>query len=240
MTSTRPITVLIADDHEIVRRGVSTYFASQPDLKVVAECRSGHEAVEAASAVRPDVAIVDLHMPRMDGLEATRRIRAASPTTRVVVLSSFSGDDEIFPALRAGALSYLLKDVGADELADAVRRAAQGEPSLSPRIARRLMMDVVGGADGPAPEPLTARETEVLRWVGLGLSNRRIAARLGIAEATVKGHLGHVMAKLGVDDRTQAAVHAWRIGLVSREDDADAQPEARQDAAALEPEDAAS
>lgn len=218
MSAGVPITVLIADDHEVVRRGVSAYFAAQPDLSVVAECRRGEEAVREAAAHRPDVAVLDLRMPGMDGLEATRRIRLASPGTRIVVLTSFCGDDDIFPALKAGALSYLLKDVSAHELADAVRRAASGEPSLSPRVAGRLMRDVADSGDGPQRETLTTRETEVLRLVALGLSNASIATRLGIAETTVKGHVGHLLSKLGVEDRTQAAVHAWRTGLVTRDE----------------------
>jgi NarL family two-component system response regulator LiaR len=215
----RPITVLIADDHEVVRRGVRAFFASQPDLEVVAEAASGRDAVQAARALGPDVAVLDLRMPGMDGVEAMRHIQEASPTTRIVVLTSYWTDEELFPALRGGALSYLLKDVSAHELADAVRRAARGEPTMSPRIVRRLMQDVVGTQQGPAPEPLTPRETEVLRLLAEGLSNHEIAVRLDIAGATVKGHVGHLLAKLNLSDRTQAAVHAWRAGLVTRADD---------------------
>jgi NarL family two-component system response regulator LiaR len=213
------ITVLIADDHEVVRRGVRAFFAAQPDLEVVAEAATGQEAVRAARERNPAVAVLDLRMPGMDGLEAMVRIAEASPSTRIVVLTSYWSDEELFPALRAGALSYLLKDVSGHELADAVRRAARGEPTLSPRIVQRLMRDVVGPHGDPAPESLTPRESEVLRLLAEGLANHEIAERLGIAEATVKGHVGHVLAKLNLSDRTQAAVHAWRAGLMTREDE---------------------
>ncbi len=215
----RTITVLIADDHEVVRRGVRAFFALQPDLEVVAEAASGQEALHAARERRPDVALLDLRMPGMEGLEAMHRIAEASPSTRIVVLTSYWADEELFPALRAGALSYLLKDVSGHELADAVRRAARGEPSMSPRIVQRLMRDVVATHGDPAPESLTPRETEVLRLLAEGLANHEIAERLGIAEATVKGHVGHLLAKLNLSDRTQAAVHAWRAGLMTRDDD---------------------
>jgi NarL family two-component system response regulator LiaR len=214
-----PITVLVADDHEVVRRGVRAFFASQPDLEVVAEAATGQEAVRAVRERSPAVVVLDLRMPGMDGMEAMHRIAEASPATRIVVLTSYWADEELYPALRAGALSYLLKDVSAHELADAVRRAARGEPTMSPRIVQRLMRDVVGTHGDPAPESLTPRETEVLRLLAAGLANHEIADRLGIAEATVKGHVGHLLAKLGLSDRTQAAVHAWRAGLVTREDD---------------------
>jgi NarL family two-component system response regulator LiaR len=214
-----PITVLVADDHEVVRRGVRAFFASQPGLEVVAEAATGQEAVRAVRERSPAVVVLDLRMPGMDGMEAMHRIAEASPATRIVVLTSYWADEELYPALRAGALSYLLKDVSAHELADAVRRAARGEPTMSPRIVQRLMRDVVGTHGDPAPESLTPRETEVLRLLAAGLANHEIADRLGIAEATVKGHVGHLLAKLGLSDRTQAAVHAWRAGLVTREDD---------------------
>lgn len=218
MSDARPVTVLIADDHEVVRRGVRAFFDAQPDLEVVAEAASGQEALQAARERPPDVAVLDLRMPGMDGLDAMRRLKDVAPTTRIVVLTSYWSDDELFPALRAGALSYLLKDVSGHELAEAVRRAARGEPTMSPRIVQRLMTDIVASHGEPAPESLTPRETEVLRLLAGGLSNQEIADRLGIAEATVKGHVGHLLAKLGLSDRTQAAVHAWRAGLVTRED----------------------
>lgn len=220
MSGDQPITVLLVDDHEVVRRGVAAYFASQSDLEVVAEAASGPEALAAAAEHRPDVALMDLRMPGADGIETTRAMGVCSPTTRVIVLTSFGADDVLYPALRAGALGYLLKDVGADELASAVRRAARGEPTLSPSIAARLMRDVASPpAPGPEPDPLTSREVEVLTLVAGGLSNQEISERLSIAEATVKGHVSSVLSKLDVADRTQAAVYAWRTGLVSREDD---------------------
>ena len=218
MSERPPIAVVVVDDHDVVRHGVRAYFATQPDLEVVGEAATGEEALAIVERWRPDVVVLDLHLPGADGAETARRLRTTAPATRVVVLTSFASDEEIFPALRAGALSYLLKDASAEELATAVRRAARGEPTLSPRVARRLMADVAGPNDAPLPDPLTPREVDVLRLIAAGLANHEIAERLNIAEATVKGHVGHLLSKLGLSDRTQAAVYAWRTGVVSRDD----------------------
>lgn len=218
MSERPPIAVVVVDDHDVVRHGVRAYFATQPDLEVVGEAATGEEALAIVERWRPDVVVLDLHLPGADGAETAQRLRATAPATRVVVLTSFAGDEEIFPALRAGALSYLLKDASAEELATAVRRAARGEPTLSPSVARRLMADVAGADDEPLPDPLTPREVDVLRLIAAGLANHEIAERLDIAEATVKGHVGHLLSKLGLSDRTQAAVYAWRTGVVSRDD----------------------
>jgi NarL family two-component system response regulator LiaR len=213
------ITVLVAEDHPLVRRGIVGFLGTQPDLAVVAEAGDGVEAVRLAAEYRPDVAIVDLQLPRLDGVETIRRLTRDCPGTRVVVLTSHSTDADIFPAIRAGALSYLLKEVTPDELADAVRAAARGEAVLHPRVAARVVSELrVGRAEAPnALRDLTERELEVLRLLGEGLSNAEIARRLVIGEKTVKTHVSAILMKLHLADRTQAAVHAWRHGVIRRE-----------------------
>ena len=217
MTKLDAITLLLVDDHELVRQGVRAFLDAQPDLKVVAEAASGREAVEAAKAHAPDVVLMDLLMPGMDGVETTRAVKEASPESHVVVLTSHHDDAYVFAALRAGALGYVLKTIGAEELAGTVRRAARGEPTLHPSIALRLMQNVRGEQEDVTSE-LTPRELEVLKLIAEGLTNADIAERLGVAEKTVKGHVGNVLSKLQVHDRTQAAVYAWREGVVRRED----------------------
>ncbi len=214
-----PITVLLVDDHALVRKGVRGFLETQPDLLVVAEAGTGQDAVRLASEYAPDVALMDLLMPGMDGVETTRQVLAASPRTRVIVLTSYHEDEQIFPAIRAGALSYLLKDVGPIELATAVRKAAAGEAILHPRIAARVVQEVQGDrADRLNPfHTLSERELEVLRLVATGMSNGEIASCLGISEKTVKSHVGNILSKLQLADRTQAAVYAWREGIVRRE-----------------------
>lgn len=214
-----PITILITDDHAIVRQGVRAFLDAQPDLRVVAEAESGEQAVALAAEHVPDVALMDLLMTGMDGVEATRRVRQASPRTQVVVLTSYHDDEHIFPALRAGAISYLLKSVKMEELAEAVRRAARGEASLHPRVATRVLQEL-HGARRAAPNvfaELTERELEILKLIATGLSNADIAARLVISENTVKGYVSNILSKLHLADRTQAAVFAWREGVVRRE-----------------------
>ena len=212
-----PITVLIVDDHELVREGVRAFLDAQEDLSVVGEAGDGREALRLVEALVPDVVLMDLLMPGMDGIETTRRVKELSPRSHVVVLTSHHDDAHVFPALRAGALSYVLKNVAASELAGAVRRAAAGEPTLHPRVALRLMNDV---RDEGAPQvaELTPRELEVLHLIAEGLPNLAIAERLGIAEKTVKGHVGNVLSKLHLTDRTQAAVYAWRTGMVRNQE----------------------
>jgi NarL family two-component system response regulator LiaR len=213
------ITVLLADDHALVRRGVGSFLATQPDLEVIAEAATGAETVALAASHRPDVALVDLRMPETDGVEAVRQLAQASPGTHVVVLSSYEAEADVLPALRAGALSYLLKDAGPDELADAVRAAARGEAVLHPRVATRVVA-ALHGPRGEVPNAfreLSDRELEVLRLLGGGLSNHEIAARLVIGEKTVKTHVGAVLAKLALADRTQAAAYAWRHGVLRPE-----------------------
>jgi len=213
-----PITVLIVDDHAVVRQGVRTYLETQPDMLVVGEAASGEEAVSRAAEALPDVVLMDLVMPGLDGVEATRLIRRDSPRTQVVVLTSYHEDVHIFPAIKAGALSYLLKDVGPDELAAAVRSAARGEAVLHPRVAERLVKEI-RGARGEVPNPyseLSDRELEVLRLIAGGQPNAEIAGQLVISVKTVKGHVSNILSKLHLADRTQAAVFAWREGVVRR------------------------
>lgn len=214
------ITILLVDDHRLVRQGVRAFLDTQVDLQVLAEADSGEEAVQMVSKLVPDVVLMDLVMPGgMDGVEATRQVKNASPRTQVVVLTSYHDDEHIFPAIRAGALSYVLKDIGPGELADVVRRAAQGEAVLHPRVAARLIQEVQGTRqDAPnAFHELSDRELEVLREIAGGLSNAEIADKLFISEKTVKGHVSNILSKLHLNDRTQAAVYAWREGIVRRD-----------------------
>jgi NarL family two-component system response regulator LiaR len=214
-----PITVLLVDDHEMVRRGVRAFLETRPDITVVAEAESGEEAVRLAAEHAPDVALMDLIMPGMDGVEATRRLTARSPRTNVVMLTSYHDDEHIFPAIRAGALSYVLKEVGPEELADAVRKAAAGEAVLHPRVAARVVRELHGARrDEPnAFRELSDRELEVLKLIADGLSNAEIAGRLYVSEKTVKSHVSNILGKLHLADRTQAAVYAWRQGVVRRD-----------------------
>lgn len=213
-----PITILLIDDHRVVRQGVRAFLATQPDLLVVGEADSGAEGVRLAAQLVPDIALMDLVMPGMDGVEATRQLKRASPRTQIIVLTSYHDDEHIFPVLRAGALSYLLKDIGVDALAEAVRGASRGEAALHPRVAARVIRELQGAprdALNPFAE-LSERELEVLRLIAEGNSNADIAARLVLSEKTVKGHVGNILSKLQLADRTQAAVYAWRGGIVRR------------------------
>ncbi len=217
---TDKISLLIIDDHALVRQGIRAFLELQPDLMVVGEADSGEAAVRMAAELAPDVALMDLVMPGIGGVEATRRVKQASPHTQVIVLTSYHEDEYIFPALRAGALSYVLKDVGPDELAETVRRAARGESVLHPRVAARVVQEL-RGARRDTPHlftDLSDRELEVLRLIADGLSNAEIAAKLVISEKTVKGHVSNILGKLHMLDRTQAAVYAWQQGLVARRD----------------------
>jgi NarL family two-component system response regulator LiaR len=212
------VTVLLVDDHAMVRGGVRAFLEALPDIEIVGEAGSGEEAIEQAATLVPDVVLMDLVMPGMGGIEATKRLRQVSPRSQVVVLTSFHDDAYIFPAIESGAISYLLKDAGPGEVAAAVRAAARGEAVLHPRVAARLIEQVRGDAGSASPyTALTEREQEVLRLVAQGLSNGEIAGRLVISEKTVKAHVSNVLSKLHLADRTQAAVFAWREGFVRRE-----------------------
>ena len=212
------ITVLLVDDHKVVRAGLRAFFESTPDLEIVGEAADGAQAVELVSELAPDVALVDLLMPNMGGVECTRLLKQESPTTQIVVLTSYHRDEHIFPAIRAGAISYLLKDAEPEEIAEAVRRAVAGEATLHPRVAARVLQELQGGGDeGGSQFDLTAREHEVLQLVAEGHSNRKIASELFLSDKTVKRHVSNILSKLHLSDRTQAAVYAWRRGLVDRD-----------------------
>jgi NarL family two-component system response regulator LiaR len=210
------ISLLIVDDHQLVRWGVRTFLATQPDIAVIGEAASGEEALRLAEELAPDVALMDLVMPGMDGVETTRNLKRISPRTQVIVLTSYHEDEHIVPAILAGALSYLLKDIGAAELADAVRKAARGEAVMHPRVAARVVRTLQDTRDtGLAPSTgLSEREHEVLRLIAEGCGNSQIAEQLVISEHTVKSHVSNILSKLHLADRTQAAIYAWREGLV--------------------------
>ncbi len=217
----KPIRVLIVDDHQMVREGLRTFLELHAGVTVAGEAAGGAQAVELARRLAPDVVLMDLVMPGMDGIEATRQIRALGLPTRVIALTSFAEDDKVFPAIQAGASSYLLKDVSPDALVEAIRAAYRGEARLHPDIARKLMEQVARGpapaGEAPAVEELTAREVEVVRLVAQGRSNADIAQRLTISEKTVKTHISNVLGKLQLQDRTQLAIYAIRKGLVDRD-----------------------
>jgi len=217
--SSDAITVMIVDDHEMVRRGACSYLEAQPDISVVAQASSGEEAVKLAQEFIPDVVLMDLVMPGMDGVEATRRVKDISPRSQIVILTSFHQDEFIFPALQAGAISYLLKDVKASELVEAIRRAARGEATLHPRIAARVIKTFRSLEPEEATPfiALTEREMEVLKLIAKGYSNDKIAEQLVISMGTVKGHVSNILSKLHLVDRTQAAAYAWQEGIVRRE-----------------------
>jgi len=214
------ITVMIVDDHEMVRRGAGSYLEAQPDISLVAQAGSGEEAVRLAQEFIPDVVLMDLLMPDMDGIEATRRVKNVSPRTQIVILTSFHQDEYVFPAFKAGAISYLLKDVKAAELLDAIRRAARGEATLHPKIAARVIKTFRGlESDEATPfTALTERELEVLKLIAKGYANEQIAGQLVISVGTVKGHVSNILSKLHLVDRTQAAAYAWQEGIVHREE----------------------
>ena len=214
-----PIRVLLVDDHRIVREGVRAYLHTLQDIQVVAEADSGMAALQAAEQARPDVVLMDLEMPGdVDGIAATREIRRLHPETQVIVVTSHHQDEYIFPAVRAGAISYLLKDIEPDELAAAIRKAAHGEAVLDSRVASRIIQELQGiRQDDVNPfTELSEREFEVLRLIAAGKSNAEIAESLVIGESTVKTHIGNILRKLHLSDRTQAAVYAWKEGIVRR------------------------
>jgi DNA-binding NarL/FixJ family response regulator len=206
------IRVLIVDDHHVVRQGLRMYLALDSDLEVVGEATNGAEALQAAREMMPDVVLIDLLMPVMDGIAATEAIRRELPEVEVIALTSVLEDSAVYGAMRAGAIGYLLKDTRADELCRAIKAAAAGQVQLSAQVAARLVREIPAPQD---PDPLTDREIEVLRQLAQGKSNKEIAAALVIAEKTVRTHVSNILAKLGVASRTQAALHAVRSGLVS-------------------------
>jgi NarL family two-component system response regulator LiaR len=209
------IRLLLVDDHKLVREGLKIYLATEPDIQVVGEAADGAEAARLAEALKPDVILMDLVMPGVDGIEGTRRCLQVCPAAKVVVLTSMPDDERVVPAIRAGALSYLLKDVSAEELAAAVRRAAAGQPTLHPIASTRMMQELTGTSRRrSALDEISPREMEVLRLIGQGLSNKEIGERLFIGERTVKTHVSHLLEKLGMQDRTQLAIFAVQNRLV--------------------------
>jgi NarL family two-component system response regulator LiaR len=212
------IRVLIVDDHAIVRRGIRALLSEAGGFTVVGEVDNGQAAVQSALETGPDVILMDLLMPGMDGIEATRQITTVQPNTHVLVLTSFAADNKVFPAIKAGAVGYLLKDSSPDDLVRAIRQVHRGEPALHPSIARKLLQEVARPAERePAPEALTPRELTVLRLIAQGLSNQELADRLSVSEATVRAHVSRILGKLHLASRTQAALYAVREGLESED-----------------------
>ena len=210
--------ILIADDHEVVRNGIRSYLETITDFQVVGEASSGEETLSLVAELIPDIVLLDLIMPGMDGIETTRRVKHVSPRTQVVVLTSYHEDVHIFPALKAGAISYILKDMKMEKLVDVLHRAVQGEVTLHPRVAARVLQNIRGenGEEQPLFTELTDRETDVLKLIANGLTNSQIAEKLVISENTVKGHVSNILSKLHLADRTQVAVYAWQQGIVNR------------------------
>ncbi len=206
------IRILLVDDHSVVRQGLRMFLSLDAELEVIGEAANGVEAVELARRLKPDVILMDLLMPRMDGITAITAIRRELPDTEIIALTSVLEDEKVVGAIKAGAIGYLLKDTQADELCRAIKAAAAGQVQLSPQAAARLMREVRAPE---SPEQLTGRETDVLRMLAQGLANKEIAQALVIGEKTVKTHVSNILAKLGVPSRTQAALYAVRIGLVS-------------------------
>jgi NarL family two-component system response regulator LiaR len=212
------IRVLIVDDHAVVRRGLRTFLELQDEIEVVGEAEDGDEAVAAVEELGPDVVLMDLVMPRVDGIDAIRQVRERRPATRVIALTSFIDDDKLFPAVRAGAAGYLLKDVQPQDLVAAIRTVHGGESLLHPAAAARLMAEVASDDGRAAPAALlTRREREVLVLIARGLPNKVIARDLGVSEKTVKTHVSNLLGKLGLTDRTQAALYAVREGLLPKD-----------------------
>jgi len=211
------IKVLIVDDHQVVRQGLRIFLELHEDIQVVGEASDGNLAVEQVRQLQPDVVLMDLVMPNLDGISATRQVKALSGSTKVIALTSFTEDDKVFPAIQAGASSYLLKDVSPDELVEAIRAAYRGEARLHPNIARMLMEQVMHQGSPrreASADDLTERELEVVRQVAQGCSNHEIADRLVISEKTVKTHISNILSKLNLTDRTQLAIYAIKNGLV--------------------------
>lgn len=230
------IRVMIVDDHAMVRQGLRGFLELQPNIEVVGEAVDGMDAVEKAAALRPNVVLMDLMMPRMDGAQATRAIRTAAPSTQVIVLTSFSEDEQVFASIKAGAAGYLMKDIQPTALAAAIEKVARGEPTLHPEIARKIMQELGTPPRTPPPTPatstpakgskelepgLTEREIEVLRLIARGKSNREIADELVLSEKTVKTHVSNILQKLHLSDRTKAALYAVRRRLVDVDKDSD-------------------
>jgi DNA-binding NarL/FixJ family response regulator len=215
-----PIRILIVDDQALFREGLHTLLSVQTDLQVVGEARNGEEALRLAAAYEPDIILMDLHMPILDGVAATRRLQSSQPAIKVIVLTTFDDDEDVFEGLRAGAVGYLLKDVPSEKLVEAIRGVARGESFLEPSIVNKIVAEFARlspqrpSSSQPLIEPLSERELEILRLLGQGASNKEIADHLVITVGTVKNHLTNIMAKLSVRDRTQAALKAKELGII--------------------------
>ncbi len=209
------IRILLADDHPVVRKGIRAMLESEEGMEVVGECADGGQAVRQYAALRPDVTLMDLVMPQMDGIEAIRRILEVDPSARILVLTSFSTDDKVFAALHAGAAGYLLKDSDPDDLLRAIRQVYRGESSLHPAVARKLLSEMTQPRPPAESDPLTEREKEVLALVAQGLSNQEIAEKMVVSKATVHSHVSRILAKLQLDSRTQAALYAIQKGYIT-------------------------
>jgi len=218
ITEIGKIRVLIVDDHQVVRQGLRTFLDLNEDIQVIGEAVDGQEAIELVTQLAPDVVLMDLVMPRLDGIAATARIKALNQGAKVIALTSFTEDDKVFPAIQAGASSYLLKNVSPDALVEAIRAAYRGEARLHPDVMRKIMEKVAAQTGSAKPVDgvqLTGREGEVIRLVAQGKSNREIAETLVISEKTAKAHISNILGKLGLDDRTQMAIYAIKHGLVT-------------------------
>jgi NarL family two-component system response regulator LiaR len=214
-----PIRIAVVDDHMVVRKGIIAMLETEADLQVVGEASNGREAVDLAVATQPDVILMDLVMPEMDGIEATRQIKQRAPKVQVLVLTSFSSNDKVLPSLNAGAIGYLLKDSNTTDLVRAIHQVARGEGSLHPLVTRQILKQITNVGDTTTPvEELTEREEEVLKYIARGLSNHEIAQQLVVSNATVNTHVSKILSKLNLSSRTQAALYALRKGLVSLDD----------------------
>jgi NarL family two-component system response regulator LiaR len=207
------IRVLIVDDHQIVREGLKNFLGIQEDIQVVGEAGDGEDGLKQAQKLQPDVILMDLVLPKMDGITAIKKIHETHPGIRIIALTSFSEDDKVFPAIRSGAVGYLLKDVSPAELVETIRAAFRGEKRLHPKITEKLVENIALERTKPAPDELTERELEVLGCIAKGLSNQEIGDALFISEKTVKTHVSNILSKLNLDDRTQAAIYAIKKGL---------------------------
>lgn len=216
-----PIRVLIVDDQAIVRKGTIALLSLFEGIEVVGEAVNGQEAVEQATKLRPNVILMDLMMPVMDGVEAIRQISAQLPQSHILALTSFIADDKLFPAIKAGALGYMLKDCEPEDLVRAIRQVHRGEPSLHPSVARKVLAELrqPSQAERPTPDPLTERELEVLRLIASGFDNDAISDRLNVTEVTVRTHLSHILDKLHLANRVQATLYALRAGITSLDEE---------------------